>query len=302
MKDVTIIGAGIAGQTAAIYAARKKMDYFFLGKERGGQFMVSGEVLNYPGIIKTTGIEFSKTLQAQLEFNAVDLSEGVEVARIEKVDGGFRVISDKGKYESRTVIVATGAGPRRLDVPGEERLLNRGVTYCAICDGPLFSGQDIAIIGGGSSALEAVDFTQRMAKKIYVINNEERFTGHEYLIENLESFDNVEVIHGADTKEILGDKFVSGLSYEKDNLSHKLDVQGVIIEIGRIPRTDFMEGFLRRDGHKHIEIDCQGRTSVPGVFAAGDCASGHEYQYVISAGQGAMALLKAARYLAFVRE
>ncbi len=298
MYEVVIIGSGIAGETAAIYAARKKMEFLLVTRKLGGQFLESGEVLNYPGIVSTTGAEFSDIMEEQLETNGVEPREGEEVTAIEKAGDECRVISDKDEYRTKSVIIATGASPRKLDVPGEEELKNKGVTYCSVCDGPLFSGMDIAIVGGGNSALEGVSFTQKIANKIYVVNIEESFTAHEYLVEKVESYDNVEIIHNAATREIMGDKSVEGLKYERDGEERTLDVRGVIIEIGRRPNTEFVKDIVERDDHAHIIVDCQTRTSVDGIFAAGDCASGHEYQYVIAAGQGCMALLKAARYLA----
>ena len=298
MYDTIIIGAGIAGETAAIYAARKRMNFLLLAKELGGQFLESGEVLNYPGIIKTTGSEFESVMEKQLKFNEVEPKTGEEVKKIEKINDGFTVTTGKNRYDARTLIIATGARPRKLNVSGERKFAKKGVTYCSICDGPLFFGMDIAVIGGGNSALEAVDFTKDIAGKIYLINRGKEFNAHEYLIEKVKSYENVEIINQADTTEILGDKFVTGLKYKRNGKTHTLEVGGVIIEIGRIPNTDFLKGFLELDEHNHILVDCRGRTSVEGVFAAGDCASGHEYQYVISAGQGCMALLKSARYLA----
>lgn len=298
MHDTIIIGAGIAGQAAAIYAARKKMDFLLVTKMLGGQFLESGEILNYPGIIRTSGAGFSTLMEKQVEFNAVKPRANIEVKKIKKIAGGFRVISDKGEYDTKTVIIATGSYPRKLNVPGEERLARKGVTYCSVCDGPLFSGSDIAIIGGGNSALEAVDFTHKIAGRIYLISLEKEFNAHEYLIQRIKSYKNVKVIAGAKTTEILGEGRVNGLKYEKGGKIRHLNVQGAIIEIGRVPNTGFVEGFVELDKDRHIKIDCQTRTSVEGVFAAGDCASGHEYQYVIAAGQGCIALLKAARYLA----
>ena len=298
MYELIIIGAGIAGQSAAIYAARKRMNFLLLTKELGGQFLESGEVLNYPGIIKTTGAELSSIMEKQLEFNGVKAKEGEEVKKIEKIKNGFRVFSDKGTYETKTLIIATGARPRKLGVPGEDEFARKGVAYCSVCDGPLFSGMDIAVVGGGNSALEAVDFTKDIARKIYLINKGKEFNAHEYLVEKVESYKNVEIIMDADTTEILGDKFVKGMIYERNAKLHTLEVRGVIIEIGRVPNTDFLKGFLDLDEDNHILIDCQGRTSVEVVFSSGDSASCHEYQYIISAGQGCIALLKAARYLA----
>ncbi|MBW2964879.1 NAD(P)/FAD-dependent oxidoreductase, partial [Candidatus Woesearchaeota archaeon] len=204
----------------------------------------------------------------------------------------------KGEYQTRTVIISTGARARKLGVPGEDEFARKGVTYCSICDGPLFAGKTVAVIGGGDAALEAVDFLKDIVSKMYMLVKNDRFQGHEYLIENVNKNPKVEVIFNAETAEILGDRFVSGIRYKQGGEDKTLDVQGVIIEIGRTPNTELFKDLLKLDPHSHIEIDCQGHTSVPGIFAAGDCASGHEYQYVIAAGQGCMALIKAARYLA----
>jgi len=298
MYEVVIIGGGIAGSTAAIYAARKRMKYLFVTDRLGGQFLESGEILNYPGVVKTTGADFSAVFEEQLNFNNVEPKIGERVTKIEKIDNGFKVSSDKGSYEAKTVLIATGSHPKKLNVPGEKEFFNKGVTYCSICDGPLFSGKTIAIIGGGNSALEGVDFTKNIAKRIYLINSTKDFNAHEYLIEKIKSYENVEIIPEAKTTAISGDKFVSAITYEKEGKENKLDVEGVIIEIGRTPDTAFVEGFLDLDDHKHITIDCQTNSSVKGIFAAGDCSSVHEYQYAIAAGQGCISLLKAARYLA----
>jgi thioredoxin reductase len=294
--DTIIIGAGIAGCTAAVYAARNRMDFLILTKEFGGQFMESGEVLNYPGIVKTTGAEFSMKMEEQLKFNNVKMNEGEEVTSIAKKGANYVVNTNKGKYETQTVIIATGAHARKLNVPGEEKFAKKGVYYCAICDGPLLARKNVAIIGGGNSALEAVDFMKNIAKKIYIINNSDRFSCHQYLCEKV-NIRNVETIMNARTTEIYGKDFAEGIRYEQDGKTKSLEVSGVIIEIGRVPSTDFVKGFLKMDDSGHIKINCKTHTSEPGIFAAGDCASGHEYQYVISAGQGCMALIKAHRYI-----
>ncbi|MBW2971909.1 NAD(P)/FAD-dependent oxidoreductase [Candidatus Woesearchaeota archaeon] len=295
--DTIIIGAGIAGLTAAMYAARKRMRFEIISSDFGGQFMVSGEVLNYPGIVKTTGVELSQTMEEQMKFNSVKVRQET-VNEVVKKGDNFKVITDKGEYETKTVILATGSTPRKLGVPGEDKFAKKGVTYCSICDGPLFAGKEVAVVGGGSAALEAVDFLKDIVSKIHMLVNTDRFTGHEYLIDKVEKNRKVDVIFKADTAEILGDNFVTGIRYRKGGKEQQLKVQGVIIEIGRVPNSDTFQDLVKLDEHKHIMIDCQTQTSVPGIFAAGDCAAGHEYQYVIAAGQGCMALIKAARYLA----
>jgi thioredoxin-disulfide reductase len=295
--DTIIIGAGIAGMTAAMYAARKRMRFEMISPDVGGQFMASGEILNYPGIIRTTGAEFSSVMEKQMEFNGVK-QKAETVKEVKKQKGSFLVSTDRGSYTTRTIIIATGARPRKLGVPGEDRLANRGVAYCSVCDGPIFAGKEVAVIGGGNAALEAVDFMKDIAKRIYLVVLGSRLEGHEYLIERVKSNPKVEILLNARTTEITGDKFVSGVRYEQKGMKKSLAIRGVIIEIGRIPNTELFRGLVKLDEHNHIEIDCQTETSVPGIFAAGDCASSHEYQYIIAAGQGCMALIKAARYIA----
>ncbi len=297
--DTVIIGAGIAGLTAAIYASRKRMKFEILASEFGGQFMVSGEVLNYPGIVKTTGIEFSMTMEEQMKFNNVNVKTET-VKKIEKnANGNFNVVTDKATYSTKTLIIATGARAKKLGIPGEERLEKKGITYCSICDGPLFAKKEVAVIGGGDAALEAIDFLKDIVSKMYMLVRDDKFTGHEYLIEKIKSNPKVEVIFSAETTEIIGEKFVEGLKYKQgvDGEEKTLNVQGVIIEIGRTPNTEVFKEIVKLDEHQHIGIDCTTATSVPGIFAAGDCAAAHEYQYVIAAGQGCMALIKAARYI-----
>lgn len=247
------------------------MEFLFVTDKLGGQFLESGEILNYPGVVKTTGADFSTVFEEQLKFNNVEPKVGEKVNIIEKIDNGFKVSGDNGSYDAKAVIIATGSHPKKINVPGEKEFFNKGVTYCSICDGPLFSGKTIAIIGGGNSALEGVDFTKNIAEKIYLINVTKAFNAHEYLIEKVTSYKNVEIIHEAKTTAISGDKFVSAITYEKQGKENKLDVGGVIIEIGRNPNTAFVEGLLDLDDHKHITIDCQTNTSVEGIFAAGDC-------------------------------
>ena len=301
MLDLVIIGAGMAGMTAAIYAARKRMDYAILSHDLGGQLWVSGEVVDYPGIVKTDGIQFARTMQEQLEFNKVSVKEGEEVVKIERItNGNFRVSTKNNIFETKTIIIATGSSPRELKIPGEQQLKNKGVHYCAICDGPLYDGKDVVVVGGGDSALEAVDFLDKIAKRIYLINVNEKLSAHEYLQERIANNHKVVILNKAVAKEIIGGKdgFVKSIIYEQEGKRKELAVQGIFVEIGRIPATGFAKGVVDIDEHEHIKVNIQTETSVPGIFAAGDCTSIHEYQYIIAAGQGCIALIKAARYLA----
>ncbi|MBU0535601.1 MAG: NAD(P)/FAD-dependent oxidoreductase [Nanoarchaeota archaeon] len=298
MYDTIIIGAGIAGVTSAIYASRKRMNYLFIGKDFGGQLNSSGEVVNYPGIVKTSGGEFEMTLMKQLEFNKVE-SKTEEVKSIEKMGDNFKVKTNKEEYETQTVIIATGARPRKIGAKGEPEFFNKGLTYCSICDGPLFKGKKVAVIGGGDAGLEAADFLLNIAEDIKIMDVAEKSIAHEYLQERVLGNEKVEYINKSFIKEIYGDEMVKGLKYEREGKLIDLPVEGILIEIGRVPNTEVFKGLVEMNKHGHIIADIETNTSVPGIFAAGDCATGgHEYQYVIAAGQGCMALLKAARYLA----
>jgi len=297
--ETVIIGAGIAGCTAALYAARKRMDYLLVSETIGGQFLESGEIFNYPGFKQIQGVDFAQAIQEQLNFNGVKVKEGVRITNIKKKKNLFVLKNGKEEILTKTVILATGSHPRTLNVPGEERYRKMGVTYCAICDGPLFKGKEVAVIGGGNSALEAVDFLGNIAKKIYVLNvNPDFSNAHKSLLEKAVKNKKVKIIYNAQTTTVFGDRFVSGLEYAQKGKKNTLKVKGVFVEVGRIPETEFVRGFLKLDEHQHIQIDEQTNTSVPGVFAVGDCSSVHEYQYIIAAGQGCVALLKAAKYLA----
>jgi thioredoxin reductase len=302
MKETIIIGAGISGLSAGIYAARKRMDYVVIGEEVGGQMYESSEILNYPGVVETTGSEFVETFKDQIEKNDITLKKQTVTEVIDK-DNHWEVHTDEKTYKSKTVIIATGSHPRKLNVPGEERLAKKGVTYCAICDGPIFAGQDVAIIGGGNSALEAVDFMREIASEIHVVNIESELGGHEYLKERVQEMDKVSIHAEAQTTEIRGEDQVEGITFKQDGQEKQLDVAGVIIEIGRIPNTDLVANIVDCDDHGHIKVDRWSRCLIDGepsdrIYAAGDCTDVHEYQYAISAGMAVTALLKSVRWLA----
>jgi NADH-dependent peroxiredoxin subunit F len=297
--ETIIIGAGIAGMTAAIYASRKRMKFLIISTDFGGQINLTGPIENYPGFKQTNNMELLTNLESQLWYNNIKMNQGEDVKKIVKQkDGTFSIITSKAEYFSESIILATGARPRKLNVPGEEEMAGKGITYCAICDGPLYKNKIVAIIGGGNAALEAADFLINIAKKIYILNNKDELIANKILVEKITGQKKVEIIHNARTSRILGDKFVNGLKYEQKNREKHLKVSGIFVEIGRIPNTEFVKGLVDIDEDNHIKIDKQTSTSEQGIFAVGDCADGHEYQLIIAAGQGCMALLRAARYLA----
>jgi len=294
--DLIIIGAGMAGLTSAIYAARKRMGFLVISEDFGGQINIAGKIENFPGFKQTDYIKFREAMEEQVEYNKIKI-QYEKVARVEKIKDNFKVATNKDNYKAKTVIIASGARARKLNIPGEDKFANRGVSYCAFCDGPVFKDNVVAVICGGDSSLEAADFLMKIAKKIYMINITEKVSGHEYLMEKVIGKKKVETINNAKTIEIFGNKFVRGLKYEQKRKIKELKVDGIFVQIGRVPNTEIVKDSVELDEHRHIKIDIHGATNVEGLFAAGDCSSIHEYQFAIAAGQGCAALLQVVKYL-----
>jgi alkyl hydroperoxide reductase subunit F len=309
MYDTIIIGAGPAGMTAAIYAARKKMNTLVLTQNIGGQTLWSSEVDNYLGFQMMSGADLVNKFRAHLkrlddENNLFDLEvrEGVE---IEKISGGrsgvFEVETKNGdKFQTKTVIVASGKIPRKLGVPGEDKFLGRGVTYCATCDAPLFHGKDVAVIGGGNSALDAAIQLIKISNKIYLININPKLGGDEIMREKVEAVkDKVEVLNAHETVEIKGEQFATGLVVKDigSGATRELAVRGIFVEIGSVPSTSFVKDLVKLNEWGEIIIDPQNNAaSEPGIFAAGDVTNVREKQVVVAAGEGAKAALGAYDY------
>ncbi|MBU0667182.1 MAG: FAD-dependent oxidoreductase [Nanoarchaeota archaeon] len=299
--ETIIIGAGIAGITAAIYAARKRMKFLVISNDFAGQLNVAGDIENYPGFKHTNFVEMINNLKEQARINNIPLSLGEELKSVEKQNNGtFKLTTNKADYFTETIILATGAKPRELNVPGEKELSSRGLTYCAVCDGPFFKDKTVAVIGGGNAALEAVEFVLRVAKKIYLLNINDQLTGHEVLIEKMIHQKNVEIINNAKTLKILGKQFVSGLEYEQFKKKKLLKVDGIFVEIGRVPNKfifESLKNIIDFDESGHIKTNKFMATSNTGIFAAGDCTNNKAKQLIIAAGEGCMALLNATKFL-----
>ncbi|MEM2447193.1 MAG: FAD-dependent oxidoreductase [Candidatus Bathyarchaeia archaeon] len=293
--DLIIVGAGPAGITAAIYAARKKMDFLVLTTNIGGQVTYSSQVENYTGFQYITGEELASKFYEHLRQYSFDLKME-EVKRIEPHDGVFAVKTDSANYLGRTVIVATGRRPRELNVPGEREFKNRGVTYCATCDAPLFEGMDVAVVGGGNSGLEAVLQLTKIASKIYLIEIMPQLKADPILIEKALSSDKVEVWTSTRVLEIAGEKTVNGVRVQRGSETVLLPVRGVFVEIGSIPNSEIVD-FVDKNQWGEIIVNCACETSYPGVFAAGDVTNVPEKQIIVAAGEGCKAALSAYRYL-----
>lgn len=297
MYDVIIIGAGPAGMTAAVYAARKKMRTLLITEEFGGQPMWTLGVENYMGYQYITGPELMDKFKEQVQRYELDQEEAC-VVQVEKNGDNFIVRTDTKDIQGRTVIVATGKRSRKLQAPGEERLSGRGVSYCATCDGPLFEGLDVAIVGGGNSGVQAAIEMSTIAKQVYLVTRGP-YKADEVLLEKLKKLTNVKKLSGYETTEIKGQKLVESIVL-KDRQTREvkeLSVQGVFVEIGLVPNTKCVEGLVELNERKEIIVDCQCRTNVPGLLAAGDVTTVPEKQIVIAAGEGAKATLEAYVYL-----
>lgn len=303
MYDLIIIGAGPAGMTAGVYAARKKLKTLIISKDIGGQAAWSSDIENYLGFSMITGPELVKKFEDHLE----EFSEDVElrvvvsgVKRVSKSGKHFKVtMGDNSTETAKAVIIAGGKIPRKLGVEGEDKFLNRGVTYCAWCDGPLFKGKDVAIIGGGNSALDAALNVSKLVNQIYIINITPELTGDPVMIEKVTDMPQIRIMNSCEVVEIQGDKLVQTVRIKtKDGLQKDLPVTGVFIEVGSIPATDYLKDLVKLNKAGEILIDEYNSTSTPGLFAAGDITNVVEKQIITAAGEGAKAAIQASVYLA----
>lgn len=303
MYDLIIIGAASAGLSAAIYAARKKLNFVILTEKIGGQSLLTDKIENYPGFHEISGFELVQKMEEHARKYGAKILEGeeYEVLKIEKEEKSFRVYIKNGEQiETRAMVVASGKRPRLLNALGEKEFTGKGVTYCSICDAPLFQGKDTVVVGGGNAGFEAAMDLLSYANKIYVLEFENKMRGDEFTYDKLLKSGKVEFITNAKIAEIRGEKFVNSLVYE-DRISgekKELKAEGVFINVGQIPNTDFLKGFLELNEFNEIVINAKtGETSVPGVFAAGDATDISFKQCVIAAGQGALAALSTHKYL-----
>jgi len=297
MFDLVIVGAGPAGIAASIYAARKKMKFLVIAKDIGGQAAWSGDIENYIGYQFITGPELVGKFEEHMRKYNIELKENEEVIELKRSNDRVRVSTDKGVYEAKTAIVASGKRSRELGVPGELEFKNRGLTYCATCDAPLFAEKDVAVIGGGNSALDAVLQLIQIAKYIYLINITSALGGDAIMREKVTNSKKVSILNGTRVTAVLGDKMVTGIKIEREGKEERLPVQGIFVEIGLIPNSEFAEE-LEKNELGEINVNCRTETNIPGIFAAGDVTDVPQKQIIVAAGEGAKAALMAFRYLA----
>jgi len=298
--ELIIIGGGPAGLTAAVYSARKRIDTLLVTKDIGGQVLLTSEVENYLGYQYISGEELIEKFKQQVYQYPIAIKETAEVVKIDKKDKIFTVETSGGEsYQARVLIIASGKRSRPLNVKGEKELVGRGVSYCSVCDAPLFVGRDVAVIGGSNSGLTAVVDLIKVANKIYLIEFLPSLQADPVLIERAEKSGKVEKFLGYEVIEILGEERVTGIKIKsrQTGKTETLTVQGVFIEIGLIPNSGFAKGVIELNDRGEIVVDCACRTNVPGIFAAGDVTTVPEKQIVVAAGEGAKAALSAYGYL-----
>jgi len=294
--DLIIVGAGPAGITASVYAARKRMDFLVITRNIGGQTGLSADIENYTGYKFVTGPELVERFKEHLERFGIDIEEDRAVTLVEKAGDVVAVETDEDRYQARTVIVASGRIPRQLKVEGEEKYKHRGVTYCATCDAPFFADVDVAVIGGGNSGLDAVLQSIKIARKIYLIERGPKLGGDPIMVEQAEESDKVTILTDAEVERIYGDTFVEGITVSRAGERQDLPVRGVLVEIGYDPVADFVKG-VRKNDFGEIVVNCKCETNVPGIFAAGDVTDVYGKQIIVACGEGVKATLAAFEYL-----
>lgn len=332
MFDLIIIGGSAAATAAGIYAARRGLNFKIITKDFGGEVATSGEIGNWPGISQTDGIILANQFKEHLKFYNVIPEEGVEVEKITKQEdpaqnnsvteilgggystphpsdhqqerrtlggasGTFLIKTKNGNdYVAKAVIVATGVHPKELNIPGEKEFRNKGVSYCTVCDGPLFSGKITAVIGGGNSALEAGLMLADIASKVYMINKNPDFKGEKILLDKLTAKKNVEIVYNAKTTQITGGQFVEVLKYDQAG-EYEFKIDGIFVHIGMIPNSLIVPAEVQKNNFGEIIVNKNCETNMPGLYAAGDVTDVLFKQIVIAAGQGCTALLSAVQYL-----
>ena len=299
MTDIIIIGSGTAGMTAAIYALRAgKSVTLFEGLAVGGQIVNTPDVENYPGIAHTSGFEFANALYEQAKSSgAQTLYESVREIRTE--GSVRRVLTGSGEYEAKAVILATGAKNRPLGLEREQEMVGRGVSYCATCDGMFFRGRDVAVAGGGNTALEDAQFLANYCNKVYLIHRRDAFRGEQKNVELLRAKENVEFVLNANVTRILGEAKVEGVEV-KDKLTgavRELPVSGFFVAIGQMPANEAFANVVRLDEKGYIISGEDCLTGTEGIFAAGDCRTKEVRQLTTAASDGAVAALAACRYI-----
>lgn len=294
--DLIIIGGGPAGTAAGIYASRKRLKTVLITDEFGGQSAVSEDIQNWIGTVSISGKELAENLKKHLRTYAedvVDIIEGEKIKKLEKTESGFKAITENGKeYSGKNVLISSGAHRRKLDVVGAKEFDNKGLTYCASCDGPLFADMDVAVIGGGNAGFETAAQLLAYAKSVTLLCRKPVCKADPVTLKKVASHPNMKILTEAEITEVKGDKFVTGISYkDKTGKIYGLSVSGVFVEIGMLPSTDFAKDIVKLDEYNRIITNPKNQqTSTPGIWAAGDATDELYHQNNIAAGDAIKAV------------
>ncbi len=297
MYDIIIIGGGPAGLVAPLYAKRANKSVLVIEKGSfGGQITYSPKVENIPGFAEVTGNEFAEKLVEQVLGQGADV-ECAEVTGI--TDGAAKTVhTDSGDFEAKAVIIATGAKHRMLGLGREEEFVGEGISFCAVCDGAFYEGKTVAVIGGGNSALQEAILLSDLAKKVYVIQNLDVFTGESRLVEQLSKKENVEIILGTVVEEILGETELTGIVVKNNNGEEKtIEIDGMFVAIGLVPQNEPFKNVIELNSWGYVEAGENCVTNTDGIFVAGDCRSKRIRQVATAASDGAIAALAACDYI-----
>ena len=296
LYDLIIIGGGPAGVSAGVYAARKKLKTLLITFDFGGQSIVSEGIENWIGTIKITGQELAKNLKAHLlayAGDSVEVKEGEGAKDIKKIESGFAVVTDKGEYQSKTVLITTGSSRRKLEIPGAAEFDNKGLTYCASCDGPLFAGKDVVVVGGGNAGFETAAQLLAYCKSVTLLNRSETFRADEVTLARVKQNPHFKIVTNAIPAEIKGQQFVKGIVYQDavTGQKHEIETPGIFVEIGLIPTTYFAKNILELNKIGQIPTDPKNQqTKISGIWTAGDCTDGLYHQNNIASGDAVRAL------------
>ena len=303
MYELAIIGGGPAGVAAGVYAARKKLKTLFIAELFGGQSYDSPDIQNWVGTSHITGADFGNILEKHIREYAgdsVEFKTGERAEKISKADGGFEIAVNSTIYRTKTILLATGSSRRKLQIPGAREFENKGIVYCASCDGPLFAGKNVVVIGGGNAGFETAVQLLGYCPSVTLLQHNDKFKADELIIDAVTKNKNFKAILNAEPTEIKGDKFVKSIIYK--NLQNgempELPVEGIFVEIGLIPNTSLAEGLVELNEYKQIKIDSRTqRTTLLGIWAAGDVTDVLYHQNNIAAGDGVRALEDIYLYL-----
>lgn len=295
--DLIILGGGPAGVGAAVYAARKQLKTLIITSEFGGQSTVSETIYNWIGTPEISGMDLGKDLKKHAEYyrgEFLEIKEGEKITDIKKEDNIFNIKTDIGNtYQSKSVLVSTGSGRRKLEAKNADKFEHKGITYCASCDGPLFSGQDVVVIGGGNAGFETALQLLAYCKSVTMLHRSNEFKADEITVEKALAKENMKAIKNVDILRVDGDQFVSSITYKDKNTGEEntLNTTGIFVEIGQIPNTNFLENLNVLDNAKKVIVDpMTGRSQMDGLWAAGDATNGLYHQNNIAVGDAVKAL------------